>query len=161
ADVGARTRMGRLGIRQPPGKKLGLASITKTYDAAEDRDPRGGRIVARETVRALRMNVLGAAGGASLFGRNGYAACAWSERDRGGQCRKKGAASVAARPTREAQWESILRAFIQPHKFTFVMNKLHDRPISCPEAARKRPGAECRVPRAKALKPGSRAEYET
>ena len=35
-----------------------MVSITKTYDAAEDRDPRGGRIVAWEIVRALRKNVL-------------------------------------------------------------------------------------------------------
>jgi len=30
----------------------------RPYDGAEDRDPRGGRIVAWETVRALRKNVL-------------------------------------------------------------------------------------------------------
>ena len=49
ADMGARTEMCRLRIRQLHAKKLGLVSITKTYDGAEDRDPRGGRIVARET----------------------------------------------------------------------------------------------------------------
>src|SRR5438034_8098444 len=59
-----------------------------------------------------RNGVLGEAGGASLFSRNGYAASAWSEREPGSQCRKKGGPSVAARPTREAQWESVLRIII-------------------------------------------------
>ena len=72
---------------------------------------------------------------------------AWSEREPGSRCRKKGGPSVAARPTREAQWESILRAFIQPHKFTFVMNKLHDRPDIVPGSPSKAPGAECPAPR--------------
>src|SRR2546428_1143885 len=93
------------------------------------------------TVR--RTEILAAGGGDREGGRVAEMAC-WGKRaarvclaemgmrrahglsgDRGCRCRKKGGSSVAARPTREAQWESILRAFIQPHKFTFVMNKLH------------------------------------
>jgi len=38
-------------------------------------------------------------------GRNGYAASGWAEPDRGSRCRKKRGSSVAARPTRETQWE--------------------------------------------------------